>query len=244
AATPTMIVIPTDLGRLAIAVASETELIEALGTAARVQQRMEATIAARLPVAAVIPAVPLPAPPQRPLTGIERALLEERLAAERAAAEAAAASEWLAAATLARTDTPTPQPSAEAVAPAAPRIPMAAAHVTGTAVTRARLRQRAAWRRPSWLHFPRLRIDYSAIGEVLVLAAPLAAAAAVWITWVVGGANFSPSDARLLTLALALGGIGGALGAVAARAWYPRLGPLVSMTAVAALALVARAAIA
>ena len=244
AATPTMIVIPTDLGRLAIAVASETELIEALGTAARVQQRMEATIAARPPVAAVIPAVPLPAPPQRPLTGIERALLEERLAAERAAAEAAAASEWLAAATLARTDTPTPQPSAEAVAPAAPRIPMAAAHVTGTAVTRARLRQRAAWRRPSWLHFPRLRIDYSAIGEVLVLAAPLAAAAAVWITWVVGGANFSPSDARLLTLALALGGIGGALGAVAARAWYPRLGPLVSMTAVAALALVARAAIA
>ena len=244
AATPTMIVIPTDLGRLAIAVASETELIEALGTAARVQQRMEATIAARPPVAAVIPAVPLPAPPQRPLTGIERALLEERLAAERAAAEAAAASEWLAAATLARTDTPTPQPSAEAVAPAAPRIPMAAAHVTGTAVTRARLRQRAAWRRPSWLHFPRLRIDYSAIGEVLVLAAPLAAAAAVWITWVVGGANFSPSDARLLTLALALGGIGGALGAVAARAWYPRLGPLVSLTAVAALALVARAAIA
>ena len=35
AATPTMIVIPTDLGRLAIAAASETELIEALGTAAR-----------------------------------------------------------------------------------------------------------------------------------------------------------------------------------------------------------------
>jgi hypothetical protein len=90
----------------------------------------------------------------------------------------------------------------------------------------------------------RLRIDYSVIGEVLVLGAPLAAAGAVWIAWVVGGSSFSPSDARLLTLALALGGIGGALGAVAARAWYPRLGPLVSMTAVAALALVARAAIA
>jgi len=278
AATPTMIVIPTDLGRLAIAAASETELIEALGTAARMQQRMEAAIAARPPVAAVIPAVPLPAPPPRPLTGIERALLEERLAAERAAAEAAAASERLAAAALAATDTPTPQPLAEAVSPAAPQIPIAPARSTVTAVTRARPRQRAAWRRPSWVHFPRpgpgpapvamsaatvaaasvaaprvsaravvrrrMRVDFSTVGEVLVLGAPLAAAAAVWITWFVGGAIFSPTDARLLTLALALGGIGGALGALAARAWYPRLGPLVSMTAVAALALVARAAIA
>ena len=89
-----------------------------------------------------------------------------------------------------------------------------------------------------------MRIDPAMISEVLVLGAPLAAAAAVWIAWVIGGAIFSPTDGRLLTLALALGGIGGALGAAAARAWYPRLGPLVSMTAVSALALVARAAIA
>ncbi|MDH4334109.1 MAG: hypothetical protein OEW24_02440 [Chloroflexota bacterium] len=282
AATPTMIVIPTDLGRLAIAAASETELIEALGTAARMQQRTESASAARPPVAVVVPAVRLPEPPPRPLTGIERALLEERLAAERAAAEASAASERLAAAELAKVDAPTPQPTVEAVAPPAPSIPVAPPTTAIIAVPRARLRtrprERAAWRRPSWLHLrrrgpgpapvamaapataaasdaaprvsartvvrPRVRIDPAMISEVLVLGAPLAAAAAVWIAWVIGGAIFSPTDGRLLTLALALGGIGGALGAAAARAWYPRLGPLVSMTAVSALALVARAAIA
>ncbi|MEO6058931.1 MAG: hypothetical protein ABIQ05_03015 [Candidatus Limnocylindria bacterium] len=282
AATPTMIVIPTDLGRLAIAAASETELIEALGTAARVQQRMEAAIASRSPVAVVVPAAPLPVPPRRSLTGIERALLEERLVAERAAAEASAASERLAAAELARADAPTPQPIVEAMAPSAPPTPVAPPTPAITAVPRARPRsrprQRAAWRRPSWLQLPRrslrpataamaapaaavasvaaprvsartvvrsrVRIDVRTITEALVLGAPLAAAAVVWIAWVIGGAIFSPTDARLLTLALALGGIGGALGAAAARVWYPRLGPLVSMTAVCALALVARAAVA
>lgn len=266
AATATMIVIPTDLGRLAIAAASETELIEALGTAARMQQRMEAAIAARSPVTAVVPAVRVPAPPQRPLTGIERALLEERLAAERAAAAASAASERLAAAALARADASTP------LIPAAP--PTAAI----VAAPQIRPRERAAWRRPSWLHLPRrgprpepaamaapalavadvatprvsartvvrrrVRIDYRTIAEGVVLGAPLAVATAVWVAWAIGGAIFSPPDARLLTLALLLGGVGGALGAAVARAWYPRLGPLVSMTAVCALALVARAAIA
>ncbi len=280
AATPTMIVIPTDRGRLAIAAASEAALIEALGTAARVQQRMAATIAARPVVAAVVPTVPPPAAPPRPLTGIERALLEERLVAERAAAQAAAASERLAAAVVATSAEPAVAPTAEASAPAAAPVPPAPPAWAVTAAPRARPRPRAAWQRPPWLHLPRRRprpapvamavagtaiaapsapvprvsartvvwrrppIDSKAITEVLVIGAPLAAAAAVWIAWVVSGASYAPADARALTLALGLGGVGGALGSVAARAWYPRLGPLVSITAVSALALVARAAIA
>ena len=41
APTPTVILVPTDHGRLAIAAASEPELLEALGAAARVQQRLD-----------------------------------------------------------------------------------------------------------------------------------------------------------------------------------------------------------
>lgn len=286
APTPTMIVVPTDLGRLAIAAASEAALIEALGTAARVQQRMEATVAARpAAAAAVVPAAPLPVAPQRPLTGIERALLEERLAAERAAAQAAATSEQLAAAQLARQPAPTAQPVVELSVPPAVPVPTAPAppppRPLVTAPQRARPRSRAAWQRPSWLRVPGrpprpvpsamapavadaalvsgvaasrvsarrvarpgLRIDTRSAADALVLGAPLAVAAALWVAWVMVGVGFSPADARLMTLALGLGGVGGALGAAAARAWYPRLGPLVSMTAVSALALVARAALA
>ncbi|TME30870.1 MAG: hypothetical protein E6I62_08125 [Chloroflexi bacterium] len=41
ARTPNVIVVPTDAGRVAIAAASETDLLEALGAAARVQQRLD-----------------------------------------------------------------------------------------------------------------------------------------------------------------------------------------------------------
>ena len=41
ARTPNVIVVPTDRGRLAIAAASEGDLIDALGAAARVQQRLD-----------------------------------------------------------------------------------------------------------------------------------------------------------------------------------------------------------
>src|SRR5947199_561840 len=41
ARTPTVIVVPTDAGRLAIGAASEADLLEALGAAARVQQRLD-----------------------------------------------------------------------------------------------------------------------------------------------------------------------------------------------------------
>jgi len=78
APTRSMILLPTDRGRLAIAPADEAALVEALTGAVR-RQRL---------AAAVPPPEVAVRPPQRPLTGIERTLLEQRLAAERAAAAA------------------------------------------------------------------------------------------------------------------------------------------------------------
>ncbi|HEX2141057.1 MAG TPA: hypothetical protein VHK28_02115, partial [Candidatus Limnocylindria bacterium] len=100
APTPSMILVPTDQGRFGIAAASEAQLLEALGAAARVQQRLD-EVTAR--TRAFMPAVVPPPPPEiiepvehaaesgpRVMTGIERAILEERLAAQRAAALARA----------------------------------------------------------------------------------------------------------------------------------------------------------
>src|SRR5207244_6916367 len=95
ARTPNVIVVPTDRGRLAIAAASEGDLIDALGAAARVQQRLDEVggrVLAAFPEGLAALEQPAPAPPieedrkpkedaQRFLTGIERAQLEARLAA-------------------------------------------------------------------------------------------------------------------------------------------------------------------
>ena len=93
ASTPTVILIPTQRGRLAVAPAHDEELLDALSRAARARQRLEALAAAMPPPAE--PALPLetepqpepepepqpePPPEPRPLTGIERAMLERRLA--------------------------------------------------------------------------------------------------------------------------------------------------------------------
>src|SRR5688572_21649393 len=111
APTATAIVVPTERGRLAIAPASEAELIEALSRAARARQRLEELARVAPPVAAPSaapepspaepeqepePELPAPREPQpelepHVLTGIERAELEERLAWEREAAAVAAA---------------------------------------------------------------------------------------------------------------------------------------------------------
>ncbi|MGH2455122.1 MAG: glutamate ligase domain-containing protein, partial [Candidatus Limnocylindria bacterium] len=103
ARSPSVILVPTDAGRLAIAAASERQLLDALEAAARVQQRLD-EVAGRArafqpePELVEPPAPPVevelePAgatPAARMLTGIERTLLEERLAAQRAVALAAA----------------------------------------------------------------------------------------------------------------------------------------------------------
>jgi hypothetical protein len=171
ARTSTMILVPTDRGRVGVAPASEQHLLNALAAAARIQQRLD-EVAERarafvVPDAGARQAVePQPAatdaetagPPtgagRRVLTGIERTLLEERLAADRAAAllaaeaerqaamEAAADATRMAAFLPAETATPAPAPAA-------------------------RLRRRGRWQRPAWLPF----------GRATAAAAPAAAAA-------------------------------------------------------------------
>jgi hypothetical protein len=97
-----LVVIPTDLGRLAIAPRSEGALLESLAAIGRAQETSDSVVdgaagveAASAPVTA--PAVPDPVP--RLLTGIERSIVwdlldaarvDEEAAAERAAAEAEA----------------------------------------------------------------------------------------------------------------------------------------------------------
>ena len=149
APTASMILVPTDRGRLGIAPASEEHLLSALAAAARIQQRLD-EVAERarafmdLPSAAE-PAVSAPAPQpvatapegRRMLTGIERQLLEERLAAERAAALERAEAERAAALLAAETAAIVASGTDEAAAPA-----------SGTG---ARERRRGQWRRPAWL---------------------------------------------------------------------------------------------
>ncbi len=101
APTPSAILIPTERGRVAIAAAREEELLEALARAAQARQRQELVEAPTAPAREPEPE-PEPEPPPAPdagldldmeptsLTGIERALLEERLARERAEAMRAA----------------------------------------------------------------------------------------------------------------------------------------------------------
>lgn len=108
-ATPSVVLVPTEQGRVALAAAVERELVEALmaAAAARIRasrQSVPLLMATVVPTATVIdaPAVgtaatvaPLaippprpvePPPPPRPMTGIERMALEEQMALERRAA--------------------------------------------------------------------------------------------------------------------------------------------------------------
>src|SRR6187549_691911 len=79
---PPLIVAPTDRGRLAIAAAVESELLEAMTHAVRLQERLDEVASRRAaPPVSEIPARPVapPAPaPPRILTGIERTLIEQR----------------------------------------------------------------------------------------------------------------------------------------------------------------------
>jgi hypothetical protein len=120
-ATPSVILVPTERGRIAVAAASEAALVEALMSAARTRAErpsapapVHATAGASAAAAAVvatvvaapppvvIPSAPPPPPverpsPPRPLTGIERMWLEEKMASERRAAMTGARSEQAAA---------------------------------------------------------------------------------------------------------------------------------------------------
>ncbi len=87
-ATRSAILIPTDRGRLAVAPAREQELLDALAVAAQARQRIEAEQQQAVETVAEPDELDIDVEPTA-LTGIERALLEERLARERAEAEVA-----------------------------------------------------------------------------------------------------------------------------------------------------------
>jgi hypothetical protein len=73
------------------------------------------------------------------------------------------------------------------------------------------------------------------------IALPLIGAGIAWTAVTVTGRPVLPIDeARILLAALALVGPVGAVGALIARIWYPRLGGLVMISSVAALAMLTR----
>lgn len=225
ARTATVILVPTDRGRLAIAAESEEELIDALSRAARARQRLE-QLAGGAPVApgpAPEAAVPPEAAPPEPhvMTGIERALHEERLAREREEGEAAAAA----------------MPAGLEAEPSAP--PDAQALPAGERAAKA-----PAARRPGWRLDGRgvVRIGRPRPSAAFVLV-PLVAAGIVWGAATVLGRLPDPTSdlGRLTSLALVLAGPATSVGAIMARAWWPRLVGVVVTSGLAAAVFVGRA---
>jgi hypothetical protein len=260
APTSTVILVPTDHGRLAIAAASEPELLEALGAAARVQQRLDevsgrllAVLPAEMGSADREPTAGAERPPEeggwhpdaspaegpRILTGIERARLEAELAAAREAALEAAEAERRSI-VEARMAGDALQEVARREEPRVVREPEEEIEVPWTAPGPARRRARGTWTRPGWATDARLRV-LAAIGWAFV---PLTASLVAYL--VVGGdAAIAGGDstARLEALALVACGPLTALGILAARAWWPRLTGLVTVTSLSALLLLGRAVI-
>ncbi len=231
ASTRTLILVPTEGIRLAIAPRSEGELITALRAAAHVQQRLDAARARMtLPVGAAIqlsaPVAPVTPPRLEPiqpaprvLTGIERVELEARLAAQRAVALAAAEEERRHVLEEVRVG---------AVRPAA-SVPARQSRSTALVPALPALR-RPAWTRPST---PQL----ASVGLLMV---PLAGAGLAWLLAVAAG-HAHGEPARSLVLALVLAGPAATLGAIGARIWWPRIVPLVVASALFALVVVGRA---
>lgn len=226
ARTATVILVPTERGRLAIAAASEEELIDALSRAARARQRLEQLAAAAPttdagaeppgPTGEAAPPDPLPEPDPHILTGIERALLEERLAREREEATAA------------------PAPAAVAPEP----IGDARATPAGTDAVAPPTR-RGRWR-AGGSGVGRLGRPRPSAAFVLV---PLVGAGIVWGAASALGRLPDPTSdlGRLTSLALVLAGPATSVGAILARAWWPRLVGVVVTSGLAASVFVGRA---
>lgn len=229
AATSTVIVVPTERGRLAIAASSEEALIDALSRAARARQRLEQLAADAPPTtdvdevaAASAEAAPRPEPEHEPephaLTGIERALVEERRARERDAAEAAAMA--LPAPSDADPEQVDAPPAADEQAVALPA-------------------RRRSWR-PGDRGITRLGPPHPSAAFVVV---PLVGAGIVWGAATALGRLPDPTSdlGRLTALALVLAGPATSVGAVMARAWWPRLVGVVVTSGLAASVFVGRA---
>jgi hypothetical protein len=234
APTRTAILVPTDRGRLAIAAASEPELLDALSRAARARRRMEDLVAEQAPADAEIvegsadagPAEVHTAPelvietPPHILTGIERAMLDERLARERLEAQTAERA----------------QAEAEAEARAeADRVAAARAAVVADGA------DGAASAGTDTTPGPGLR--EGRVPSVAFVLLPLAATLGLW------GAALAldrlpasgSGSARLTALALVFAGPATSLAAIMARTWWPRLVGVVVTSGLAAAVFIGRA---
>ena len=234
APTESVILVPTARGRLAIATSDEPHLIDALSRAARARARseeLEAAMAAEEAAAEEAAAIarrdPGAGPPSeldpRLMTGIERSLYEGGVARDTAAGDAGAA---------ALQDAPAPQGPALAAEP--------------TPEIAAEPEPRGILRRPSWaqrrpgsasgglpaLPSPATRTRPSVAFRVrrprpswLLPLVPLVAAGAAW--GIAAAMDQMPmagtASARLTALALILAGPATTIGAIMARAWWPRL---------------------
>src|SRR5438445_5765489 len=241
APTASMILIPTDRGRLAIAAAADDQLLAMLATAARVQPQAAAAAPPHVEQAAPVAPPVASTPPEQPhvLTGIERALLEGRLLVERAATLAAADAERQAAdaerqAAEEAAQAPAPVLAVSVASEALPSPPVPAA------IPRRARRERAGWRRPAWLARPAWT-QVPALAAALPIGAPALTVAAVWIVALVNGRLDAPlPESRYVTLAFVLSGPVAAVGLLIARLWQPRLRGLVACSALAAQVLLVR----
>ena len=274
--TPSVVLVPTERGRVAVAAKSESELVEALMVASHTRAMRPAVAPAPAPaIPAAAPSIPVPAavatvvaapappvlpepaaaamtpaPPARPLTGIERMWMEERLVQERRAALTGAREEQAAASMSAATaalsparvsPVPLPSPVAAAVAVAMPQTaPAPAPRIAATTVAIpkvARPRRRPARPQARRVAAPALTPN------LLVLAAPLLGALAIWIASVVVGQPSQTPGLDPLGAALLLSGPVAVLAIWMAQSRWPRLAGLSSAAALVALLLVGRALI-
>jgi hypothetical protein len=231
APTATAILVPTEERRLAIAAADEEELLDALTQAARARQRLEeiaqeaATDTGEAPEAGdeTEPEIP----DVRFMTGIERAAYERRIADERAAAEVAAA--------MAAAEEETARQVEERRAAEVAATGEAQTARPVPAVDEGPRRRR--WRPKVGLHMERPR---STIAFVLL---PLVGAGAAWGIGLAGGRMPEPGSdlGRLTALALVLAGPATSIGAIMARAWWPRIVGVVVAGGLAASVFIGRA---
>lgn len=260
AGTESVILVPTDLGRVAIAAASEGELLEGLAAASRVQQRLDEA-------GGHLPAVSLPLQDTAPwpivrtapdadvaldvaggdepeaephvLTGIERARLEEELAAAREAALRAAEEErrTLVDAGAAAAAVPVEPPGAgsERLATAAPAYDLER-DAPLTAPSAVRRRVQGTWTRPAWALPGRVRV----LGTVAWGLVPLLASLVAYALLGSGRLTGVDVTSKLQILALVACGPLTALGVLMARTWWPRLSGLVTVSSVMALVLLVR----
>jgi hypothetical protein len=210
APSETAILIPTERGRLAIAPRSQDELLDALSRAARARQRLE-ELATAPPVETTAPEPATEATPGAPASEAEPHVLT---GIERAELEDRLGREQLEA--RVRAEAETHAPPAESAEPAAP--------TTDTEPKPRRWRGRVTIGRPR--------------PSVAFVLLPLLGAGVVWGAASILGRLPEPGTdlGRLTSLGLVLAGPATSIGAIMARAWWPRIvGVVVASGLVAAV---------